>query len=189
MHKSQLRDANRLCESGEEALAGAKLVDDDVWLALFDLQIAGVRLFEVNVERLTEASSPKPTQAPILSTEVSLSQAGPRIIGRLVVEIEAPSHDAPHHRLRFAYDLMLAKQQGEAIVPDDEESRYRLACTVLTMLWPYAREFGHDMMRRMEVPIVILPTLDKLALGRRGGEVTAASDPAGLTVPGDASGN
>ena len=33
---------------------------------------------------------------------------------------------------------------------------------MLTLLWPFAREYLYDLTRRMDVPVQALPTIDKL---------------------------
>jgi len=162
---SQIPPAAESVEPIAETRLSAAQADE----TLFSLQLRGVRLYEAQVERLDAKHDTTAPLKPSLQTEVRIARTPDSIVGRLWVELMFPSLDSPEYRLRLTLESMFCPKDASTPLPTEDQIDHRLACTILTMLWPYARETAHDLMRRMEVEAFPLPTLDKLALEGRAG--------------------
>ncbi|HOU23290.1 MAG TPA: hypothetical protein PKW05_03870 [Anaerolineae bacterium] len=133
--------------------------------ALFALQLARVRLFEASIDRPPRPADASPIKAPRLETEVRLSRGEKAVGGRLTVKLTYPNAESPEYRMALTLEGTLVAADASVALPTKDQLDKRLACTVLTLLWPYAREFAHDLMRRMEVAPFPLPTLATQELG------------------------
>ncbi len=127
--------------------------------SLFPWQLARVRLYEVLVERLAESKGAGKSTGTRLNTEVRLSLGAKAVVGQLSVTFTYPNDESPTYRMHFTLEGMLVPVDSSTPLPTEEQLDKRLACTMLSLLWPYAREFAQDVMRRMEVPAFLLPTL------------------------------
>ena len=150
------------------------LSSEQLGQVLYGLQMQGVRLYEVRVERLG-AREPEcePELRPVLDSDVKVVRAAERLLGRLTVEILYPNDESPEYRMLLAIEALLVPKDPSVPTPDPQEMGVKLGATILTLLWPYAREYAHDLMRRMEVEIFPLPTIDRLGVA---GLVTSSED-------------
>lgn len=147
-------------EPGAETKLSLAQVDE----TLFPLQLRGVRLYDVQVERLRAKHDTKVPKKPVVQTQVRVDRGRKSILGWLSVELLFPNRDSPEYRLRLTLQSVFGPRDASTALPREDQLDRRLACTILTMLWPYARETAHDLMRRMEVEAFPLPTIDKLAV-------------------------
>lgn len=134
-------------------------------LPRYDWQLLAVRLHDVHVERLEEQRPPAESAQHVelqAETQVAIVEEG--LLGRLTVDTALPSQETPECRIRLTFEGSFAPRDSSVVVPPAEEIDVRYSATVLTLLWPYAREFMHDLVRRMEVEARPLPTVDSLAI-------------------------
>ncbi len=159
--------------------AKAALTPEDINRVLYDWQLTAVRLYEVRVERL-EGRKPghEPVTKPVLHSDVRVSVAGEGLLGRLTLNLVFPNEAAPEYRMRLSLDGLWRPRDSSVSLPSkDEVQDARLGATILTLLWPYARESAHDLMRRMEVPMHPLPTIDKLKIEALTQEPAQSGEP------------
>jgi hypothetical protein len=126
---------------------------------LFPLQLTRVRLYDVRVDRLARPAEASTSKQPRLETQVRLTLGRKSVVGQLGVDLAFPNAEAPEYRLHLTLEGMLTPASPSTPLPTKEQLDKRLACTLLTLLWPYARELAQDLMRRMEVEAFPLPTL------------------------------
>ena len=134
----------------------------------YEWQLRAVRLYEAAIDRFpsnTEAQEPE--EGLPLAINIDISAAESRVSGRLTVIHVYPNEDTPQFKMRVAIDGILTPESESTAVPKKERLVQELGPTILLLLWPYAREFMHDLMRRMEVDVRLLPTLDRLDLEKR----------------------
>jgi preprotein translocase subunit SecB len=127
--------------------------------ALFPLQLTKVRLYDLRVERPARPRGASSAKEPRLETQVRLALVRKSVVGQLEVDLAFPNAEAPEYRLHLTLEGMLAPASPSTPPPTKDQLDKRLACTLLTLLWPYARELAQDLMRRMEVEAFPLPTL------------------------------
>jgi len=134
-------------------------------LPRYDWQLLRVRLHDVKVERLEQDKPPIPSEKRIgVRAEIEAGVAGKRLVGKLTVNIASPTEEAPKCQMQFTFEGSFGPRDPSVVVPGKAEIDARFAATVLVLLWPYAREFAHDLMRRMEVEARPLPTIDSLSI-------------------------
>jgi len=159
--------------------AEASLTPEDLGRVLYDWQLMRVRLYEVHVQRL-EGGKPaqEPATKPVLHSDVRVSVSEEGLLGRLSLTLVFPNEEVPDYRIQLSLDGFCRPRDSSASPPSqDKVGHTRLGATILTLLWPYAREFAHDLMRRMEIPIHLLPTIDRLELETVTHEAARSADP------------
>jgi len=150
-------------ELTRSAVAG--LSAQEVEALLYAWQLKAVRVYEVQVQRFGRAEpacegEPKPA----LTSEIRVSPVRGGLTGRLSLTFAFPTAESPEYRLQCTLEGLFGPKDASVPPLSAEQLDVRLVSTILTLLWPYAREYMHDLMRRMEVPISPLPTIDKLAV-------------------------
>ena len=134
----------------------------------YEWQLRAVRLYEATIDRFpSDTGAQEPEEGLPLAINIDISEAESGISGRLTVTHTYPNEDTPQYRVRVAIDGILTPESESTEVPKKEGLVQELGPTILLLLWPYAREFMHDLMRRMEVDVQLLPTLDRLDLEKR----------------------
>ncbi|HUT15003.1 MAG TPA: hypothetical protein VMY98_02025, partial [Anaerolineae bacterium] len=161
--------------------AHATLTPEDMSRVLYDWQLTRVRLYDVHIERLQAVGVGRdPVTKPVLESRVRVSVSAKGLLARLSLTVVFPNEEAPEYRMQLSLDGFWTPKDPSVSPPTEDKTHGgRLAATMLTLLWPYARESAHDLMRRMEVPIHPLPTIDKLEIhtvAQERAESDAATD-------------
>ena len=162
-------------ENGEYEEAGPT---DDSSLPLYNLQLAEVVLWQLDIERtehpidLDESSVPDYSWGIERAPDNDTGQPA----AKLSMEYKFPAGQTPYYILRielvgiFVHGLAAGEDQEEPQIANARSQGGRARTTypqrplndytVMTLLWPYVRELLHQLQLRMRVPLYLLPTLD-----------------------------
>jgi len=136
----------------------ADQVNDVIDLPTYPIALVEVRLFHVNVSRLTAEGAEEEEPGPSLVTASDKLILSPtELVCLLTVSIKSLPQ-----AIEIDYSLEGFFKATEDMT-DDEMNRFA-DTTAVVLLWPYAREHFSDLTSRLQVDLPRFPTLDSRRL-------------------------
>jgi preprotein translocase subunit SecB len=140
--------------------------------SLYPFQFLDVRLFNTNISRFNKQEqenvdenheTPENRELPLAIKIETLRQGDRNVTVHLNIDIEGPDSESPQYNINFTLEGMFISEEDldniDEKIWEDFENR-----SALSLLWPYAREYLHNITFRMREFIPLLPTLNLLNL-------------------------